>query len=279
SLEHRDERDGPWADRKAAALRARWEWLPARPPDPNDLSRVFREVSFGDLTDLFLIDTRTRRDAPVDPPEMLDPSRHQLGPEQRQWLLDGLDASTAAWRLLGNSSVLGHIWHETLGTDAHRPLAVVKLIGPDGNGPDIDQWDGYPAERATLLEHLRDHAIGDVVVLSGDVHVGLAIELATKPFDPTAPNVAVEFVTASRTSENVDAKVHGPPRTRAIPVEQGLPASLPHPRWVDLDSHGYVLIDVTRERVVAEWWFVDTVLERSPVEHMGTSWTVERGRS
>src|SRR5262249_10019318 len=70
SLAHRDDRDGPWADRKAAAMRARWEWLPARPPDPADLSRVFREVSFGDLADLFLIDTRTRRDAPVGPPEM-----------------------------------------------------------------------------------------------------------------------------------------------------------------------------------------------------------------
>jgi len=42
SLEHRDDRDGPWADRKAAALQARWEWLPARPPDQNDLTRVFR---------------------------------------------------------------------------------------------------------------------------------------------------------------------------------------------------------------------------------------------
>ena len=31
-------------------------------------------------------------------------------------------------------------------------LLKLKLIDEDGDGPDEDQWDGYPAERSRLLE-------------------------------------------------------------------------------------------------------------------------------
>ena len=54
----------------------------------------------------------------------------------------------------------------------------VKLIDPDGTGPDYDQWDGYPAERRELLGWIGDLPVANTVVLSGDVHVGMAAELA-----------------------------------------------------------------------------------------------------
>ena len=63
----------------------------------------------------------------------------------------------------------------------------------DGLAPDWDQWDGYPVERTALLSHLRDRTRGNNVVLSGDVHVGLAIELKIDAFADEPP-VAVEFV-------------------------------------------------------------------------------------
>jgi len=80
--------------------------------------------------------------------------------------------------------------------------------------------------------------VKDVVVLSGDVHVALALELTSAPFEPTGTPVAVEFVTASLTSQNVDEKMGWEPRTRSIPIEADLIDALPHLRWVDLDSHG-----------------------------------------
>jgi alkaline phosphatase D len=120
--------------------------------------------------------------------------------------------------------------------------------------------------------------VEDVVVLSGDVHVGLAIELTPAPFEPGGRPVAVEFVTNSLTSQNVDDKMGWAPRTKSIAVEEALMEALPHLRWVDLDSHGYVLVDVTPERVKAEWWLVDTVLKRTNAEQLGASWTVEHGR-
>ncbi len=84
SVEHRDERDGPWADRVSAAFRARWEWMPYRMPDPADASRAWRSVPVGGLADLFILDTRSRRDEPAGGEAMLAPHRSQLGPSSER---------------------------------------------------------------------------------------------------------------------------------------------------------------------------------------------------
>ena len=277
SVEHRDERDGPWAERVANAFRARWEWTAARKPDPSDPSRVWRTVRIGDLADLFLIDTRTMRDEPAAGDAMRAPGRTQLGPAQREWLLGELDSSTAAWRLLGNSSVMGHVWDPRIPSETVPALLKLKLIEPNGRGPDPDQWDGYPEERDAILRRLRGpNGDRDAMVLSGDVHIGLALELMLDPVNGREP-VACEFVTTSLTSQNVDDKMGWAPRTNSVPFEEALVREVPHIKWTEFDSHGYVLVDVDRDRVLGEWWFMETVLEPTEKETLGAAWKVERG--
>ena len=275
SVEHREERDGPWADRVAAAFQARWEWMPYRKPDPADPSRTWRTVPIGDLADLFIMDTRSRRDMPAQGEAMWEQGRSQLGPEQRTWLLEGLASSTATWRVLGNSSVMGQIWDERLTSETIPALLRLKMIEPNGRGPDPDQWDGYPHERDAILHALKGR---DAVVLSGDVHIGLALELKLDPRFEEEP-VAGEFVTTSLTSQNVDDKMGWAPRTKSIPFEKGLVAEVPHVKWCDFDSHGYVVVDVRPERVRGEWWFVETVLEPAQGESLGAAWEVHAGSS
>lgn len=273
---HRPEQ-GSFADRKAAGFRARWEWQPYRLPDPGDPTRVFRSVELGDLAELFLVDTRSRRDEPVAPPAMYGEHRSQLGTEQREWLLRAFDESTAHWRLLGNASVMGHTWSEHLPESVRPALHALRLLGEEGVGPDPDQWDGYPVERATLLRHLRDHDMRNVVVLSGDVHVAIVVELHEDPAAGDEP-VAVEFVTSSLTSMNIDDKMGWPRRdARSIELERTAVEVLPHWKWCELDSNGYVVVDVDRERVRAEWFFVDTVLAPSSHQELGAAWRVEHG--
>ena len=77
--------------------------------------------------------------------------------------------------------------------------------------------------------------------------------------------------TLARVDKEVTLDLSGPVTPRA------LLDALPHLRWVDLDSHGYVVVDVNRARVSGEWWFVDTVLRRSDGERLGASWAVEHG--
>jgi alkaline phosphatase D len=275
--EHRPEY-GPWEARRANAFRAREEWLPVRRVDPADPERVWRQVGLGTLADLFLIDTRTRRDEPAPEPAMSDPTRSALGSEQRAWLFGALADSAARWRLIANPSVMSQTWNPALPDDVKAGLRKVKLVADDMQGPDFDQWDGYPAERDALLEHFLQHAMDNVVVLSGDVHVSLALELHRHPFDNTDRALAVEFVTPSLTSQNLDDKMGWPRHDDGSRVvEQQAVGFLPHWEWVDLDSHGYVVVDVAPDRVTAEWWHIDTVLAPSPREERGAAFAVPHG--
>jgi alkaline phosphatase D len=276
STEHRPDRDGPWAERVAAALRARREWMPYRIPDPLDLGRIYRTVRLGTLADLLLIDTRTHRDEPA-PGRMRHPDHSQLGSDQREWLLTELKESRATWCLLGNGSVFAQIWSDRLPDSVRTALLALKVTNPEFTGPDPDQWDGYPAEREVILQALEDRGMGDVVVLSGDVHIGMASELVRDPFDPTQRPVAVEFVTTSLTSQNVDDKMGWKADTRSVPMEQAFVKALPHVQWCDFDAHGYVVVDVRPDRVRGEWWFVDTVRRPSLSETMATAFEVVRG--
>jgi phosphodiesterase/alkaline phosphatase D-like protein len=273
--EHKPERDGPWSVRRAAAFRARAEWLPQRLPDPSEPDRVYRQVTLGGLADLFLIDTRSRRDQPAAGPALQDPARSQLGSAQREWLFAGLSESTTRWRLLANSSVMGQTWAPGITPEVRSGLRALKLINAEA-GPDPDQWDGYPVERDQLLQRLTGR---DAVLLSGDVHVGLANELRRSAADPASDPAAVEFVTASLTSQNLDDKMGWGYRAGSLAVEQQLLELLPQIRWCDLDSHGYMVVDVTPQRIDAEWWFVDGVLERSTGERLGKRFTVHFGSS
>lgn len=273
SVEHREERDGPWAKRRAAAFQARWEWIPARPPDPSNMERVWRKVPVSDLADIFMMDTRTMRHEPLGGEVKLDPERTQLGTEQREWLLEELASSKSAWRLIGNSSVMSATWNEYIPEEAKPLLIALKMITSDGQTPDPDQWDGYPVEREKILRHIKDEGIEDVVVLSGDVHVSIASELWID-----GESAAVEFVTPSLTSQNIDEKLGWEPRTKSVPIEEAYANAMPHYAWCEFESHGYVLIDLTPERLTGQWWYVDTVLERSDGESLGGSWAVERGK-
>jgi alkaline phosphatase D len=274
ATEHRPDRDGPWAARRATAFRAREEWLPVRRANPLDAERVFRSVPIGSLAELFMLDTRTRRDEPVPPPDMLRAERSALGPEQKAWLKGALQGSTARWRLIGNPSVMSRTWNDALPAFVRQALVKVKLIDLDGTGPDYDQWDGYPSERRELLSWMGDLEVANVVVLSGDVHVALGAELAE---DPAAPPVAVELVNTSLTSQNLDDKMGWQPRLDSLAVEEALLAGMPHLRYIDLDSHGYSIVDLDRDRLRFEWWTVEGLDRRAPGHALAAALSVRHG--
>ena len=273
--EHRDREHGPWERRRDAALQARWEWLPARRPDASDHTRVFRSVALGGLADIMLLDIRSRRDEPVREPAMSDPARTMLGAEQRDWLLGELESSAAAWRIVATPSIFTRTWVEEPDELLHTTLAKLKLIDEDGEGPDHDQWDGYPAERARLTGHLRDGAIEDVVFLSADIHVSVA---AVVEDEPGGTPVAVELTAPSLTSQNLDEKLGVAPRDPSILAsEEAYTAAHEHVEWCELASHGYVVIDVDAARVRGEFWHVGTVLERDPGAILAAAYETPRG--
>lgn len=262
---------GDWIARRDAALRARWEWLPLR--RPSDPLRTFREFQVGDLANVWLLDVRTHRDRPVAG-QNLEHGRTMLGAAQREWLLAALDRRPPGWWIVATGAIMNRSWCDGAREPLRTALLELGLIDDGGEGPDVDQWDGYVAEREELLSRFPSAA--GTIVLSGDIHVGVASEIP----DAAGQRVATELTVPSITSHNLDDKLGLD--ARAAPVadaERGFVDALDHVRWCDFASHGYLVVDITRERVEANWWAVASVRERSDDEERSAAFRVERGRT
>ena len=257
---HDSSHQGSWHVRRAAAVQAYFEWLPIRGPGP----RIERSFRFGGLADLIMLDTRLvgrAEQAPAEDDDARDdPRRSLLGEEQERWLEQRLLESkddAVGWRLLGQQVAFAQIRF-----DPKRPSST-------------DTWDGYASARRRLLELLTREGIEDVAVLTGDIHSSWAFEVGADPWSKVAderePRL-VEFIAPAVTSP-------GPvPAARAGEFAADFLARHPHLHWVELETRGYVVLDLRRERIQAEWWFVDTVEERRADEHMAKAFVVERGR-
>ena len=228
-----------WATRLGAAVQAYYEWMPVREPAGDDRFALYRGYRFGDLLDLSVLDTRLAgRDAPAETlDERNEPERSLLGAVQEEWLDDRLAAAQQdgmRWKLMGQQVMVGQ-----LGTN-EQPF-------------NYDQWDGYPAARQRLFDSVRRHQVDNWVVLTGDIHSSWAMTLHDDPFADLSTPVGVEFVTPAVTSPGI------PVRATASVAEQSLRALLPHLNFVDFYYRGFVLLDITHERLQAEWWVVDRV--------------------
>ena len=103
----------------------------------------------------------------------------------------------------------------------------------------------------------------------------MAIELADEL--EACPPIAIEFVNTSLTSQNLDDKLGWAPLTESLPIAAEYIRDMPYIQWADFDSHGYTIVDVTRERITAGWWAVETVLERTDVERRVAAWSARAG--
>ncbi|MEZ4247574.1 MAG: alkaline phosphatase D family protein [Polyangiales bacterium] len=234
--------EGAWAERKAAAYQAYMEWLPVR---EQEVGKIWRSFAWGQLADLFMLDTRLwGRDAqPEESEEAGDPTRQLLGEDQERWLSDGLLASTATWKLIGQQVMVGQ-----LNTGSPTMFSPFNL----------DQWDGYAAARVRLLDLLA--SVDDPVVLTGDIHSHWAIELTEDPFDPETydpatgeGSVGVEFVTSGVSSPALpDERLGGS-------LEEGLRRNNPHMKHINFVKRGWITLDVTPSTVQADFWEIDGV--------------------
>jgi alkaline phosphatase D len=272
---HDDKEDGPWAERKEAAFRAWREWIPIRLPDTDDPTRIFRTFPLGGLADLILLDTRTRRDRQSKDMDTLEHAdRTLLGKDQLDWFVDECRRSTAKWRVIANAVLIGQVRSHFMPEDLGNPLSELGVLTAREHGPEPDQWDGYPVERRRLLECIKENAQAGILFLSGDCHSSWAMDLKLDPDDPAQASIGGEFATTSLTSENLDDDAGWHPRSKSIEIEREIIARNPHIHWVETDSHGYVIVDVTPEHAQGDWWFVDHIHRPDPGEHHGESWMV-----
>jgi alkaline phosphatase D len=240
--------------------------------DQADTAKIWRELKYGSLVDLIMLDTRLWARSTVCPvkttencdsraagPEVpFDPKRTILGDDQAAWLEERLSASQASWRLIGQQVMMGNLL-----------LNAETLANPD------DQWQGYQASRQRFLAYLQSAEIDNVVVLTGDIHSSWGMELVQSPKDPSYDpatgkgSLAVEFVTPAVTSPGLPV---------GNDVVEGARPFNPHIKYFDTSRRGYILLDVTPERVQSAWHlFEDITMPGSAESAFAAAWSVADG--
>lgn len=266
---HQPETEGDWSARYSAAIQAYHEWMPIRFGSGETL---YRKLRFGQLAELTVLDLRSYRSQQVgsDLAAADDPDRTMTGAAQLDFLRESLVNRDVTWKLIGNSVMFAPLIIPPLPQVVGKPLAEMTGLAPaDGAPVNVDQWDGYQHDRKQVITHLIDNKVDNIVFLTGDIHSSWAFDV---PGDagtyPVSGTVATEFVVTSVTSDNIDEITGAPPRTASLAVEEGLIAANRHLKWVEVDSHGYSVLDVTAERVRMDWYFLaDREDENSPSMH------------
>jgi alkaline phosphatase D len=256
--------------RRAAAYQAFYEHMPLRSvsrPAGSSL-RLYDRYAFGDLAEISVLDGRQYRsreacwakpnhggghvETAARCPELVDPARSMLGMEQEKWLADGLGRSAARWKLIAQDVL----------------MAQLRERQDDGSaGFWTDDWNGYPASRARLLQRVHDAKLANAVVLGGDIHSFWANDLKLDFDDPKSPVVASELVGTSISS-------WGPPYDKFAAIA----ADNPHVHFFDSRRRGYLALDLVPERLTARFQVISDVRDPNATLSTLASFVVESGR-
>ena len=229
------------------------------------------------------------------------PPQTILGAEQKNWFLDRLQHSKAAWKIWGNTTAT----LEMRADPQNLPEGLTKpWPWPGYAGFALQDWSTACTEKGEIYDFVSQRGITGFVTIAGDRHAfwaGLAAKsIPPHPFSPVGP----VFVTGSISAPTlVEAYEHGIPKKhplRALYVGQGPedqkpqptfnmllrhgvrscleyaksgdvdkartlsnPDLSPHASFIDMAGHGYALVRCTADTLESEFVCIPRPLERS----------------
>lgn len=285
--------EGDWNTRRAAAMQAYREWLPIS-------DEPWKAYRIGALATLYRTESRVlartrpasaelaRAHQAANPEAALsrfrdgtwrDPTATMLGSEQETWLSQQLktNAQGSTWQMVGMGTIIGRTLMPEQTPGWVRPEAgesIVNKFKRDVRASRLglpmwmDRWDGYPAARSRLLSAAQQ-ADADLVMLSGDSHNAWAYSL-----QENGQPAGVEFASHSVTSHGIEGQLRADPKD----VAGAFAATNPEIAWADTSQRGYMMIDITPQRVTGEWLFMRTIKSRDTALGGAHRMSVERGR-
>jgi alkaline phosphatase D len=242
------------ADLRAAAYQAWWEHQPVRVDAPTGPAlAVHQMLAVGDLATITMLDERQYSDVPPcrdsaagdygDCEARTGADRSLLGSDQEQFFSAAVERADATWFLVGNPVVLAGV---DGGNDA------------DGSAYYLDTWDGFPSARHRFIDTLA--GASNPVVLTGDYHAGMVLDVHRRPFEDSEV-VAAEFMSPAISSPLFPADVS---------------ARTPHLRQ-QINNHGYLRVDVEPERLTATFRVLDDVQRANSPITTAATWVVDAG--
>ncbi len=252
--ENHQEHEGSYIQRKAAARKAYYEWMPIREGE-----KLYRKFSFGKMADLIMLDERlegrSEQLSGVDNPDYPSEKRSMLGPNQLEWFQSNIRNSNATWKVIGNQVIFSD-----------------RILLSSKNPKSMDAWDGYPAEKNKIAHTILDEGISDVIWITGDTHSSWIFNTVVQDVSDTP--IAVEFGGTSVNSGNYGDRVS---RDTVRMVEAEYLKNNPHLKYTNLADHGYFLLTLTNDQARVQYYYSDTVKEPSNKERLGYEGVVASG--
>ena len=220
---------------------------------------VYRRLTYGDLLEFNVLDTRQYRDDQASGdgrrtpgPESRDPNRTLMSAKQERWLLDGLAASNARWNILAQQVFFAQYDNQ----------------GGDGRRFEMDAWDGYAPCRDRIVDFASERDVENLVVLTGNVHGNWANEILADFDDPDSPSVGVELVGTSITSGGDGSDVW--------PGADTVMAENPHVKFSN-NQRGYARCRLTPDAWQTDYRVLPFVKEPGAPIATRASYVVENG--
>lgn len=288
---HTEGVEGSWTARKAISKKVYYEWMPIRNTSDDKLYRTF---SYGNLADLIMLDTRLEgREKPplhFDRPDV--PARKIMSQTQYDWFISNLKKSKAKWKIIGNQVLFStfNVGFAAGFADGKPDITNIDSIRV-GEDVFIDNWESYPTQRNAIIDTLQKNNIKNVIFVTGDSHCSWAFDVTkeavlyplasamnipkTNPFKPETGqgynpttgegSYAVEFGTPSISSQNFDEAVGVAAAAQFESIFNNPIALLgnvnynPHLKYVDLDQHGYIVLDLKSDSAQTDFFHVPNV--------------------
>ena len=221
-----------WMPRFRDSLRAWHEWVPSRVPLGKP---IYRSFVFGDLVTLLMVDTRvcckSRVDKSLDSLE--DPDRHIVGDAQLDWMFNQITNHHSAWNVMGNQ----------------------LLVAEKGAG--WNRWHGFPVDRNRLVRFFEERPDCRLLVTTGNAHNPHHYEVP----DSQGRTLFHEVLPGSVSSGNNAEKARYD-QSKLDEIERAQSKN-PGLVWVDNNAHGYIVLDIDRNRARVEWKFVSDIRKPS----------------
>jgi alkaline phosphatase D len=305
---HQPATEGDFATRKAAALKAYFEWMPIREPIPGKMAEAIqRTFHFGDLASLMMVETRLQGrkqqltyaaditlkagpdgkpvpDAAAFEAKRNAPDRDLLGDAQRDWLGRELAASKSAgrpWQVLGNQVVMARVAGPNITAMATPEQITAMLSGlPPAIRAQVEQSAALFAQGLPFnLDGWDGYPAGRERLYQTFKAAGVQpIVLAGDSHsfwvndlaDASGERVAVEFGTSSITSPSPQDAIGN------FPLGMALDIANPEVLFCDQSSKGYILLTLTPTEARADLIGMSTIVAKPYEAKTVTRWTVAK---
>jgi alkaline phosphatase D len=230
--------------------------------------RIYGEVAYGKLANLYLLDDRQYRDRQVcnkgggygsswiDPDqceEWLDPKRTLLGAPQEQWLNQAFANArndARVWNVVAQQTIFGRRDYK---------LGAGLSMWNDG-------WDGYSAARQRMTQSMQSNALKNPVLIGGDVHENWVGHVMADAYKDDSAKIGVEFCGAGITA-----------RSAGNSKLAGRLAENPHFIFADSERKGYGVVEFTAKQIQTELRVVDDVRQAQTKVETLAKFAVEAG--